>query len=909
MIQLVCQLGSLAVSLQHNPPNDLRGSRQANRRNVRLAVLRVSLLDSRVTYLVHSLAVDQVVNPLANRQRSRVESRLACQVVGHLDNPLSNRRVSPLANLPGNHLVFQLINPLDSQVVNLQHHPLLNLREYRQANHRNNHLAVLRVNLLGSRAAYQAGCQQEYLVASLLVNRQHSRVESRPVCRAASPLVNPQSNRQDSRLASLPGNHLMIQLLCLLGSLAVILQHNPLRNHRGSRQANHRNSLLAVLWVSLLDSRAAYQAGLPTGVPSGEPTGQPSTQPSGEPSGVPSGQPSGQPTEQPSGQPSSQPTGQPSSVPSYQPTGQPSGEPTTQPTTLPSGQPSEQPSAEPSGQPSEQPSGEPTAQPSSIPSGQPSEQPSSQPSSQPSRVPSGQPSGQPSGMPTSQPTSYPSSILQTQLTLQYDTCVRGVELYPFRSSVRNPYEDTVANSLTTPRLKLTTENVMVVEVDDAPTCGNTAVNSRTTLYSIETNNGGGTVLATTIPVLLVSFTIKFPMELTGYNTLETARSSITSQLSSSVRSGSFSVALRKRFIEMNPGMPVPNVTTFDIGESLTSEVQAVILNSASPTLSPTVAPTEADAQEYTLAFCSGIIILFGLVITILGAKWDVSRGVSGKSVKAVVPVAFSDYADILTTSLTVVKDAVPYSTGGDRSWASVLVHHRWLSGLYYLSHRPRYLRSGRLICMCAFQLLFLFLLLQYGPFDTDTDNSMFVWWLLTMCCIAAPVGSLLFGMFEYWLFTFCNYSSFSLPMPASTKILPSRSTGNLSGPQPRPWSVEFENAARSADPTSALSALLRAVSLYLSSLDSGDKYNLLCSSFGLSDSERQYRDYKVLRSPSLDSCTPLLILKELVLVRTRCDAMLRTVSRNSSSTRQMFPLLQTRHGMEMHHCQKRWKSS
>ena len=247
-------------------------------------------------------------------------------------------------------------------------------------------------------------------------------------------------------------------------------------------------------------------------------------------------EPSGTPTEQPSSGPSANPTSPPSRQPTGQPTSEPSGQPSSQPTKFPTGQPSNQPSNAPSGQPTMIPIGTPTTGPSSCPTGEPS--------------------GEPSGQPTGQPTSFPSTILQREMSMKGQTIVGGIELYTFRSNFRDAYEEAIAMSVNTPKTQLTTENVMVIEVEEVQLEVARSILSNLNAITVDSTTGLSYIATVTQLVLRVTFALRFPLELTGYSDIIIAHSSITKQLLMSIKNGKFVNEMKKivSFLEQKQSM-------------------------------------------------------------------------------------------------------------------------------------------------------------------------------------------------------------------------------------------------------------------------------------------------------------------------------------------------------------------
>jgi hypothetical protein len=154
--------------------------------------------------------------------------------------------------------------------------------------------------------------------------------------------------------------------------------------------------------------------------------------------------------------------------------------------------------------------------------------------------------------------------------------------------------------------------------------------------------------------LRVSFRIKFPLDKAGYTGASSAKTDIAGQLNVQVKSGAFSSAVNALAAQQNPGVVVPAMAVSDIEESEGDGV-TVIEESSAPTFAPTGSPTREPRQEYTLAFCSGIIVLSGLMLVLLGSKWDTDEISSPK------PEHNPDFEqlDSPECAARVVMDALP----------------------------------------------------------------------------------------------------------------------------------------------------------------------------------------------------------------------------------------------------------
>ena len=506
----------------------------------------------------------------------------------------------------------------------------------------------------------------------------------------------------------------------------------------------------------------------------------------------------------------------------------------------------------------------------------PTELPTGMPSSCPSRNPSGQPSEQPSGEPSALPTSNPSSILSTQLTITYISCVGGIESDRFRALIRSPFEDSVAGSIETPLTGLTTDNVMVIEVAESDLCEESTENRLSKFYAGGSTGNFDKVMETHVPRLEVSFTVKFPVELSGFTDPVSARDSISTQLEIAVASGTLSASVEEGIAKSYPELSAVNMTVSNLQASSTDNDALVFLSSAPPTLMPTMSSAKND-QGYVLAYCSIALMLMSLLVVVVSSRSDLNK--EGDKNSAKVAVLSSDKSDRnhSSASVNIVDGAIqnliePLGYGYLPS-KNMFSHHRWLSGFISLESKPRYIRSTRLILFCIFELLFIFILLRYGKLDIDDSSQDYVWWFFKVSCINAAFGCVLFGLGEYWLYRYCNSESV-VPSP-STRIRPqpSRSADHGASKDKGGISKVLLGGTIIVNDLSRLQGEVSALLQQYSS-NSNFEYAKICEVYGLSGLSRMCRDYKYLRAPGDDLCSPLLLLRELVFVRTKLKDLL-----------------------------------
>lgn len=617
-------------------------------------------------------------------------------------------------------------------------------------------------------------------------------------------------------------------------------------------------------------------SGVPTGHPSNQPSPQPTSNPSYQPSGMPSGKPSAIPTT-PSRQPSDMPSGKPTGCPTWTPSCNPSAYPTTSPSKMPSaaptGLPSEIPSQSPSSEPTSLPSGEPTAKPTMRPSMGPTAKPSGQPSRKPSNRPSGkttsEPSGQPSSRPSGEPSNNPTAVFQREVTLNYKANVNGVEMYLFHTLFRSPFEDTVARQISTPRTQLTSDNIIVNDVEEIQSGG--AVTAAGRIFYVGVSSAGSRAdvdersLAAAV-VLRVSFAVKFPLDEAGYLTPVSAQRDIAKQLALKIQSGQFIETVLELVILQNPGVEVPEVTVSDLEES-ENGAMVIIRKSSAPTFEPTVTPRSHPHQEFALAYCSGAILFCGLISVILESRWDSGDMLESKSVKP----SFSEHPYCIEGARRVVLDALPAFFRDDTTWwklpnSSALPYHRWLSCIAYLPYRTRNSRSDRLFMLSTLQLLFLYLLLRFGPVESDTASIVYRWWVVAFCGIAGTVGCMIYALSEYWIFVYCDSSGRSMPFAAPSKV---RSCGaHITQHEVcDSFDVLDDTKVHASSMMKEVLALHQDVVRYLSSTISKQEFDLTLQAYGLSLEGDIFRDEVILERFGVhlpvDICTPLLVLRDI----------------------------------------------
>lgn len=361
----------------------------------------------------------------------------------------------------------------------------------------------------------------------------------------------------------------------------------------------------------------------PTTQPSHQPTRRPSSRPSRRPSSQPSAQPSRSPSMQPQNQPSTQPISQPSHIPFAQPSSRPSRIPTLQPSSSPSRIPSRQPTSHPTRPPSHQPTAMPTRQPINRPSSKPSRQPSEQPTRQPSNYPSSQPTRQPVVFPTHKPSMPIATLAPTSAlvdSFSANQVIQGVSASSWASTPATAIAFT--NAVASAMAGISPSQITIDSVVDS---------SSRRLHRI---------LLAAMSSVQVSYTVGFNSQTLGFSDLAAASLALTSQLSSSINSGNFTVSLRTYAAKLDCAI-LSNVTSAKV--VLSAPVRKA--PTANPTLTPTGAPILIRKQTISSSVLIAASTAFGLLVLL-----------------AIVFCIFWRYRSIVSRKQKEAQQSVPTST-------------------------------------------------------------------------------------------------------------------------------------------------------------------------------------------------------------------------------------------------------